>query len=68
MAAKTRNTEANKPSGLTDDERDIEAAIQDLEAAIRLRAYEISQSPDAGTPEENWVRAELEIRPARTDR
>jgi len=32
-----------------------------LEAAIRLRAYEISQSADAGTPEENWERAVREI-------
>jgi hypothetical protein len=35
-----------------------------LEAAIRLRAYEISQSADAGTPEQNWARAEREIGPA----
>jgi hypothetical protein len=34
-----------------------------LEAAIRLRAYEISQSADAGTPEENWERAKREISP-----
>ena len=30
-------------------------------AAIERRAYEISQSPEAGTPEENWVRAEAEV-------
>jgi len=29
---------------------------------IRQRAYEISQEPDAGTPEENWARAEQELR------
>ena len=29
---------------------------------IRQRAYEISQGPDAGTPEENWARAERELR------
>jgi hypothetical protein len=34
---------------------------QQLEAAIRQRAYEISQGADAGTPEENWRRAELEV-------
>jgi hypothetical protein len=33
----------------------------ELEQAIRLRAYEIAQSGDAGTPEENWLRAEHEI-------
>ena len=30
--------------------------------AIRERAYEISQRPDAGTPEENWARAIEELR------
>jgi hypothetical protein len=35
-----------------------------LEQAIRLRAYEISQSADAGTPEENWERATREFGPA----
>jgi hypothetical protein len=29
---------------------------------IRQRAYEISLGPDAGTPEENWTRAERELR------
>ncbi len=29
---------------------------------IARRAYEISQSPSAGTPEENWYRAERELR------
>ena len=29
---------------------------------IARRAYEISQSPTAGTPEENWYRAERELR------
>ena len=33
-----------------------------LAEAIRRRAYEISQGPDAGTPEENWLRAEEELR------
>jgi CHAD domain-containing protein len=32
--------------------------------AVRERAYEISQAPDAGTPEENWFRAERELRVA----
>jgi hypothetical protein len=30
--------------------------------AIRRRAYEISLGPDAGTAEENWLRAEEELR------
>jgi hypothetical protein len=29
--------------------------------AVRRLAYEISQSQDAGTPEENWERAEREL-------
>jgi hypothetical protein len=33
-----------------------------IAAMIRERAYEISQGPDAGTPEENWARAERELR------
>jgi hypothetical protein len=28
---------------------------------IRTRAHEISQRPDAGSPEENWSRAEAEL-------
>ena len=32
------------------------------EEACRQRAYEISQSEDAGSPEENWIRAEAELR------
>jgi hypothetical protein len=31
------------------------------EDAIARRAYEISQSNEAGTPEENWARAEREL-------
>jgi DUF2934 family protein len=33
----------------------------DREERIRRRAYEISQQEDAGTPEENWQRAEREL-------
>jgi len=32
------------------------------EEACRQRAYEISQSEHSGTPEENWLRAEDELR------
>lgn len=31
------------------------------EQALRDRAWEISQRPDAGTPEENWRRAQEEL-------
>lgn len=31
------------------------------EEAIRHRAYEISQGPEAGTPEEDWERARREL-------
>ena len=34
------------------------------EEAIRRRAYEISQREDAGSDEENWRRAEAELRGA----
>ncbi|HSL12522.1 MAG TPA: DUF2934 domain-containing protein [Actinomycetota bacterium] len=34
---------------------------------IRERAYEISQRQDAGTPEENWRRAEEELRGGTTE-
>lgn len=32
------------------------------ETAVRERAYEISRTPGAGTPEENWLRAVDELR------
>jgi CHAD domain-containing protein len=32
-----------------------------VEEIIRLRAHEISADPEAGTPEENWLRAEREF-------
>ena len=36
-------------------------AGDDRQERIRRRAYEISQQEDAGTPEENWQRAEREL-------
>ncbi len=47
----------------------VEAILSDHEVEqgeerIRQRALEISQGPEAGTPEENWVRAEEEFRVA----
>ena len=32
---------------------------------IAKRAYEISQSPQAGSPHDNWIRAERELRAGR---
>jgi hypothetical protein len=34
----------------------------DDDEPVRRRAYELSQGEDAGTPEENWLRAEEELR------
>jgi hypothetical protein len=45
MAGKDK-AQVQEPSGEGADEE------------IRRRAYEISESPDSGTPEENWHRAE----------
>jgi hypothetical protein len=38
-----------------------DTADDDREERIRRRAYEISQQEDAGTPEDNWQRAEREL-------
>jgi hypothetical protein len=40
--------------------------LEERNAAIARRAYEISLGSDAGTPEENWWRAAAEIN-ARSD-
>jgi hypothetical protein len=41
----------------------LEGETLDLdEQAVRERAWEISQRPDAGTPEDNWRRAQEELR------
>ena len=41
---------------------DIEEPHDRSAEMIAERAYAISQSPDAGTPEEDWARAERELR------
>jgi hypothetical protein len=41
---------------------DLQALNED---EVRGRAYEISLGPDAGSPEENWLRAVDELRHAR---
>jgi len=40
----------------------MDEAKKDEFEAIRMRADEIARGPDAGTPEENWRRAESEYR------
>jgi hypothetical protein len=47
---------------VVDDVVVAEVDILELDEACRQRAYEISESDDAGTPEENWLRAEAELR------
>lgn len=44
-----------------DDAGGASASRQPTREMIELRAYEISQSDQAGTDEENWVRAEREL-------
>jgi hypothetical protein len=40
-----------------------EPTVADVdEAAVRERAWEISRRADAGSPEENWRRAQEELR------
>ena len=41
---------------------EVDKADEADEEACRQRAYEISQSEHSGTPEENWLRAEDELR------
>jgi len=38
-----------------------EPIVADADERIRALAYEISESGDSGTPEENWHRAEREV-------
>lgn len=38
------------------------AGEDDRDEAVRRRAYELSQGEDGGTSEENWLRAEEELR------
>jgi hypothetical protein len=49
-----------KMSELLEVDEPTQAVTPDQED-IRIRAYEIFQSDDAGTPEENWYRAESEL-------
>jgi hypothetical protein len=47
---------------IDDDDGDSE---QVMRMRIAERAYWISQSEDAGSDEENWLRAEQELRPGK---
>jgi hypothetical protein len=51
-----------KRAATAEEEKVVDEAEREFEEACRQRAYEISQSEDAGTPEENWIRAEQEQR------
>ena len=42
--------------------QEVQAHGDPTQQAIEQRAYEISQGPYAGTAEENWLRAERELR------
>ena len=53
-----RNTPAGGGFGVVSDR----AGVPLDDDAIRLRAFELSQGPEAGTPVENWLRAEHELR------
>jgi hypothetical protein len=44
-----------------DNSQGQEPVREGADEEIRRRAYEISQSPDSGTPEENWHRAQREV-------
>jgi hypothetical protein len=62
-------TEAVEDLAITEDVvpvDDVAVAEVDIfeldEEACRQRAYEISESEYAGSPEENWLRAEAELR------
>jgi hypothetical protein len=48
----------------TASERDETPMDEALRRRIAERAYEISQTDEAGTDEENWLKAEQELNPA----
>jgi hypothetical protein len=54
-------TRAAKPRSRIDRPPDLDGD-GDLRSQIARRAYEISQSASAGDDEENWLRAERELR------
>jgi hypothetical protein len=61
-----KRTKSTKPS--TSAQHRPGSGGEDLHARIARRAYEISQSEEAASEHENWLRAEREIMEASTDR
>ena len=54
--------ESGAAAGLDVEPVEVELVVVEFdEAACRLRAFEISLSDEAGSPEENWLRAEREL-------
>lgn len=47
-------------AGDEESEATVSTGLDDEE--VRRRAWEISQGPNSGTPEENWQRAQEELR------
>jgi hypothetical protein len=66
MAAKEKKTDAAAPKKTTTrrapSKTKAAAAPEITEEMIAERAYHISQSGEGGTDEENWHRAEAELR------
>ena len=54
-----RNTPVPRASGTSNTAAPAKQITQQM---IAIRAYEISQSPSAGSELENWLRAERELR------
>jgi hypothetical protein len=52
----------DRDEGALDAHADADAAAELTHDDIERRAYEISQREDAGTADENWRRAERELR------
>jgi hypothetical protein len=52
---------ADEPTQQADETAGSTAHTAVDEEAVRRRAYEISQREDAGSPEDNWHRAIVEI-------
>ncbi len=51
---------------MSEQKREPEQPVEGItDELIARHAYEISESPDSGTPEENWERAERELREGR---
>jgi hypothetical protein len=64
VAPETADAAAKKPRAAAKKTVIVAVEREFDEEACRQRAYEISQSEHAGTPEENWIRAEQELRGA----